>query len=153
MAVLWAGRYLVFSGIYVSKMEEDIVITANPILYKRYVDDTYVRRKEHETDKIFIDLNSYHVNIKLTLEINPNKFLDTEIIRNDQGIRRKFIANQKSFQCIGLRKFLIGTKEMQLQVNCRWTLMMKQKGLEVNTQTQDTQNMLLRMLSRIIKTF
>ena len=107
------------SNTYLWKMEEDIVIPANPIFYKRYVDDTYVRRKKHETDKLFIDLNSYHQNIKLTLEINPNKFLDTEIIRNDQGIRRKFIANQKSFQCIGLRKFLIGTKEMQLQVNCR----------------------------------
>ena len=111
--------FVVFSDIYVCKMEEDILIPANPIFYKRYVDDTYVRRKKHETDKLFIDLNSYHQNIKLTLEINPNKFLDTEIIRNDQGIRRKFIANQKSFQCIGLRKFLIGTKEMQLQVNCR----------------------------------
>ena len=28
--------------------------------------------------------------------------------------------------------------------------MMKQKGLEVNTKTQDTQNMLLRILSRIL---
>ena len=76
----------VFSDIYVCKMEEDIVIPANPIFYKRYVDDTYVRRKKHETDKLFIDLNSYHENIKLTLEINPNKFLDTEIIRTNQGI-------------------------------------------------------------------
>ena len=39
---------LVFSGIYVCKMEGDIVIPANPILYKRYVDDTYVRRIKHE---------------------------------------------------------------------------------------------------------
>ena len=45
-----------------------------------------MRRKKHETDKLFIDLNSYHQNIKLTLEINPNKFLDTEIIRTNQGI-------------------------------------------------------------------
>ena len=75
---------VVLSDIYVCKMEEDIVIPANPIFYKRYIDDTYVRRKKHETDKLFIDLNSYHENIKLTLEINPNMFLDTEIIRNDQ---------------------------------------------------------------------
>ena len=58
---------VVFSDIYVCKMEEDVVITANPIFYKRYVDDTYVRRKKHETDKLFIYLNSYHENIKLTL--------------------------------------------------------------------------------------
>ena len=78
---------VVFSDIYVCKMEEDVVITANPIFYKRYVDDTYVRRKKHETDKLFIDLNSYHENIKLTLEINPNKFLDSEIISTNQGIK------------------------------------------------------------------
>ena len=75
---------VVLSDIYVCKMEEDIVIPANPVFYKRYVNDTYVRIKKHETDKLFIDLNSYHENIKLTLEINPNKFLDTEIIRSDQ---------------------------------------------------------------------
>ena len=58
---------VVFSDIYVCKMEEDTVIPANSIFYKRYVDDTYVRRRKHETDKLFIDLNSYHENIKLTL--------------------------------------------------------------------------------------
>ena len=68
---------------------KDIVKAANPIFYKRYIDDTYVRRKKHETDKLFIDLNSYHENIKLTLEINPDKFLDTEIISTDQGIKTK----------------------------------------------------------------
>ena len=77
---------VVFSDIYVCKMEEDIVIPTNPIFYKRYVDDTYVQRKNHETDKCFIDLYSYHENIKLTSETNPNKFLNTEIC-TDQGIK------------------------------------------------------------------
>ena len=72
---------VVFSDIYVCKMEEDIVIPANSMFYKWYVDDTFVQRKKHETDKLFIDLNSCHENIKLTLEIHPNKFLDTEIVR------------------------------------------------------------------------
>ena len=76
-------------------MEEDIVIPANPIFYKRYIDDTYVRRKKHETDKLFIDLNSYHENIKLTLEINPNKFLDTEIIWTNQGIKTQVYNKAK----------------------------------------------------------
>ena len=51
------------------------------------MNDTYIRGKKYGTDKLFIDLNSYHENIKLTLETSPNKFLDTEIIRNDQGIK------------------------------------------------------------------
>ena len=49
---------VVLSDIYACKIEEDIVIPANPIFYKRYIDDTYVRRKKHETDKLFTDLNS-----------------------------------------------------------------------------------------------
>ena len=51
------------------------------------MEDTYVQRKKHETDKFFLDLNSHHENIKLTLETNPNKFLDTEIIRTVQGVK------------------------------------------------------------------
>ena len=85
---------VVFSDIYVCKMEEDIVVPANPIFYKRYVDDTYVQRKKHETDKCFLGLNSYHENIKLTLETNPNKFLNTEICTN-QGITTKVYNKAK----------------------------------------------------------
>ena len=99
----------VFSDIYVCKMEEDIVIPANPIFYKRYIDETYVRRKKHETDKLFIDLTWYHENIKLTLEINPNKFLDTEIIHTNQGIKTQVYKKAKQLP--------ISTKEMQLQMN------------------------------------
>ena len=71
---------VVFSDIYVSKMEEDIVTPMKPHFYKRYVDDTYIRRKKNEPDSLFEKLNSYHPNIKLTVENNPTKFLDTKII-------------------------------------------------------------------------
>ena len=86
---------VVFSDIYVCKMEENIAIPANPIFYKRYVDDTYVWRKKHETDKLFLHLKSYHENIKLTLEANPNKFLDHEIICTDQGIKTQVYNKAK----------------------------------------------------------
>ena len=33
-----------------------------------------------EFDKVFHALNSYHENIKLTIEISPSKFLDTLLI-------------------------------------------------------------------------
>ena len=77
-------------------MDEDIVIPANPTFYKRYVDDTYVQRKKHETDKLFIDLNSYHEIIKLTLEINREKFFGTEIIPTDQGIKTQVYNKTKN---------------------------------------------------------
>ena len=35
---------------------------------------------------LFEDLNSYDQNIKLTIELNPSKFLDTELIREKGSI-------------------------------------------------------------------
>ena len=59
---------MVFSDIYMCKMEQDIVKPLKPIFYKCYVDDTYVKRKCSEADTLFDALNSYHPNIKCTLE-------------------------------------------------------------------------------------
>ena len=49
-----------------------------PHFYKRYVDDTYIPRKKNKSDCIFEKLSSYYPNIKLTIEKNPTKFLDTK---------------------------------------------------------------------------
>ena len=45
--------FVVFSDIYVSKMEEDIVAPMKPHFYKRYAVDTYIRRKKSEPDSLF----------------------------------------------------------------------------------------------------
>ena len=71
---------VVLSDIYMFKMEEDVVVLAKPIIYKRYLDDAYIRRIKNVNDELFQNLNSYNKNIKLTLEENPRKFLDIEII-------------------------------------------------------------------------
>ena len=47
------------------------------------MDDAYVRRKKNETNALYNALNSYPQNIKLTLELDPRKFLDTELIRSN----------------------------------------------------------------------
>ena len=80
---------VVFSDIYVSKMEEDIIVPMKPYFYKRYVDDTYFRRKKNESSSIFEKLDSKHPNIKLTIEKNPTKLLDTKIIRRGYEIETK----------------------------------------------------------------
>ena len=72
-----------FSDIFMIKMENDIVIPMKPIFYRRYVDDIYSRRKKNIGDSLFKALNSYHKNIKLTIEINPIKFLDTHLHEKD----------------------------------------------------------------------
>ena len=67
-----------FSDIYMVKMENDVVIPSKPIFYHRFVDDIYSRRKLGD-NVLFDRLNSYHPNIKLTIEVNPSKFLGTKL--------------------------------------------------------------------------
>ena len=74
-----------FSDIYMCKMEEDVK-RLKPIFYKRYVDDTYVKRKRNEPEILFHTLNPDRPNIKFTLEQNPKKFLDTQIIKDNGKI-------------------------------------------------------------------
>ena len=48
---------VVFADIYMCKMEDDVVTPLKPIFYKRYVDDTYLRKK-NATDELFEKLNT-----------------------------------------------------------------------------------------------
>ena len=48
---------VVFSDLFMCKMEEDAVVPAKPIFYKRYVDDTYIRRKKTVNDELLQNLN------------------------------------------------------------------------------------------------
>ena len=57
---------VVFADIYMCKMEDNVVAPLKPIFYIRYVDDTYLRKK-NTTEKLFEKLNTYHDNIKLTI--------------------------------------------------------------------------------------
>ena len=86
---------VVLLDIYVCKMEEDIVAPLKPLFYRRCVDDTYVRRKKIETDELYNASNSYHQNIKLTLELDPTKSLDTEIIRSNGKITTQMYNKMK----------------------------------------------------------
>ena len=77
------------ADIHMIRTEKDIVTPLKPIFYKRFVDDIYHRRKKGTHDNLHERLNNYHPNIKLTIEINPNLFLDTEIIHNEGAIEMK----------------------------------------------------------------
>ena len=71
------------------RTEKDIVTPLKPIFYKRFVDDIYNRRKKGIHDNLYERLNNYHPNNKLTIEINPNKFLDTKTTDNEGTIETK----------------------------------------------------------------
>ena len=88
---------VVFADIYMCKMEDDVVAPIKPIFYKRYVDDTYIRRKNNTKDELFEKLNTYHDNIKFMIEENPTKFLDTEIVRHNSAIIIKVHTRSKKF--------------------------------------------------------
>ena len=85
------------SDIYMDKMEDEIVEKHQPKFYKRYVDDivnpckknqvdllfndliNFNPCKKNQVDLLFNDLNNYHQSIKVTLELNPKRFLDTNL--------------------------------------------------------------------------
>ena len=60
---------VVLSDIYVYKMEENIVGPSKPLFYKRYVDNTYVRRKKNEADKLYNAMNSLHQTLLISYKI------------------------------------------------------------------------------------
>ena len=78
-------------------MEEDVVKPLKPLFYKRYVDDTYVKRKRNEADTLSVALNSYHPNIKFTLEQNPKKFSDTQIIKENNRIETQVLVKKSTY--------------------------------------------------------
>ena len=80
---------VVFLDIFMNKMERDIVILIAANLYKRYVDDIFAKRKKNKPDNLYNALNNYHRNINLTVEVNPKRFLDTEIISNSNRFETK----------------------------------------------------------------
>ena len=61
----------------------DIVIPTKPIFYLRYVNNIDNRKKKNVEDSLFKALNSCHKNIKLTIEIDPIKLLDTHFHNKD----------------------------------------------------------------------
>ena len=51
-----------------------------------YVDDSITKRKKNiDIDELFQNMNSHHMNIKLTVETNPTRFLDTAFSKNLDG--------------------------------------------------------------------
>ena len=77
---------VIMSGIHMKSMEKDCVAPLNPKFYRRYVDNTVTKRKENAgNDELFPNMNSHHKNMKLTIESNPTRFLDTAFNVNPDG--------------------------------------------------------------------
>ena len=77
---------VILADINMVKTENKVVKPMNPPFYKRFVDDIYNKRNKSQHDVLFEALKNFHPNIKLTIEVNPVKFLDTKIILNDEDV-------------------------------------------------------------------
>ena len=71
-----------------------------PVLYRRYVDDTYclIRHREH-VDKFLEHINKFHPNIRFTVEVeedNNLSFLDV-LVTHEQGGFSTSLYRKKTF--------------------------------------------------------
>ena len=67
---------------------KDVVIPLKAIFY-RFVDYIINRWKKNVPDELFFKLNNSHGNIKLTTEISPTNFLDTQLVNLNGKIETK----------------------------------------------------------------
>ena len=63
--------------------QRKVVKQTKPQFYKRFADDIINKRYEDQPDNLFQALYSDHPKIKYTIEVNPDKFLDTKIIQKN----------------------------------------------------------------------
>ena len=84
----------VLANIFMVDLKRNILTTLSNdiLLWKRYVDDTICFIKLTSINKVLQTLNSYHTNIKFTIEIeseNKISFLDVLLIRSNSLISTK----------------------------------------------------------------
>ena len=66
--------------------ENEVVKPMKPLFYKWFVDDIYSKRNKSQKDDLFWSFKSFYPKHKLTIEVNPVRFLDTKIILNNEGL-------------------------------------------------------------------
>ena len=92
-----------FADIYLVKLGNVIVAPFKPKLYMKYA-DMFNRRKDNTNEIPLERLNNYHLKIKLTIELDPEKFLDTRLVYVD-GTYKTMKFNQ-NYQSLGHLKYL-----------------------------------------------
>ena len=102
------------ADIHLIRTENDVVKPLKPLFYKRYVDDIYSRRKKNCTDQLYHELNNYHPNINLTIEINPKNFLDTQVVIKKKKKKLLYIEMVPNYQCHGHQISLNNINQTQL---------------------------------------
>ena len=92
----------VLANIFMVELERNIIPTLSNdiLLWKRYVDDTICFIKLTSINKVLQNLNSYHRNIKFTIEIESEReisFLDVLLIRSNSLISTKVYRKKHKY--------------------------------------------------------
>ena len=101
--------------IHMIRMENDVILL-KPIFYRRNVDDIINCHKKNVPDELFFKLNYYHQNIKLTIEICPTKFLDTQLVYLNGKVQTKVYRKPNKLPVPWSSNIPNLTREMQLMV-------------------------------------
>ena len=67
-----------------TKCIREIIVPLAPPFFKLYVDDGFCRRGKGEQDPILEGLNGFHPKLNFTVENEPEKFLDSKFIKNEE---------------------------------------------------------------------
>ena len=70
---------VILADIHMVRNENEEARPMNPPFYKQFVDDTHSQRNKFQQDILLETLNDFHPKIKLTVEVNPERFLDTKV--------------------------------------------------------------------------
>ena len=97
LSVIFSDIYI-YINIYMTKTERAVVNPSKPKFYKRFVDDIINRRNKNQPDDLFQKLNGNHPNMKYTVEIKPECFLDTKIVYSNDVLTAEVKRNERKLQ-------------------------------------------------------
>ena len=86
---------VIYSDIYMTKTQCEVVNPSKPKFYKRFMDDIVNRKNKNEPDDLFQKLNKNHPNMKYTVEVKPEIFLDTKIVYSNDVITTEVKRNDR----------------------------------------------------------
>ena len=86
-----------FSNIYLTELEKDQVKPLEPKFYRKFVDDVISRRQLNTVNSLSDNLKNYHEKTKFTIEANPQKFLDTRLLLENDIIKTEVYRKANKF--------------------------------------------------------
>ena len=72
-----------------TKREREVVNPSKPKFYKRFLDDIINRKNKAQLEDLFQKLNSNHPNMKYTVEIKAEIFLNTKMVYSNDVVTNK----------------------------------------------------------------